>query len=251
MLQKKLFAVLMTCLVIAIFVGACSDQSTTPNQSNDVVEQNKGPGSGEERNNVDPSLNENDKAIDHITATKSRPFSSFPSGWRFPFCGRWQISVGYGGSGCYGNSSYHTGNDFYAIDWNLPGEADYGQPVPAPAAGYVRASYWDNCAGNVIVVDAGGGWMYRLLHLRSRAVRVGQWVNVGSYLGQVGNTGSCCQGSHLHFAIYYPAVWAGYIKPLGSNIWGHGISVPQNGISWQNDLRLCNYYPSYQRCQCY
>lgn len=177
-------------------------------------------------------------------ATLFRPYTSFPTGWKLPFCGSWQISCGYGGS------QYHQGNDFYAVDWNLSGESDNGQAIAAPAAGIVRASYWDNCAGNVIVVDAGDGWLYRIMHMKNRYVSVGNWVNVGSYLGQCGNTGSCCQGSHIHFAVYYPAQWAGYIKPIGCNQWGHGISVPQNGISGQWDLRVGSYYPSYQSCQC-
>lgn len=172
------------------------------------------------------------------------PYNSYPTGWKFPFCGRWQISCGYG---C---SQYHQGNDFYAIDWNLPGESDYGQPIPAPASGYVRASYWNYYLGNVIVVDAGDAWLYRIMHMKSRYVPVGRWVNLGDYLGECGNTGYYSNGSHIHFAVYYPARWGGYIQPLGTNQWGHGISVPQNGISGQWDLREWSYYPSYQLCQC-
>lgn len=239
--MKRMSFLLVAIVLVAFGIYACSKLSDNQSQPTAPVEITQ----------IAPRQVAEQPDTTQLPVVAS--YTLYPSGWKFPFCGSWQISVGYGGPVCSGgNDGYHSGNDFYAIDWNLPGSQDNGQPIPAPASGYVRASNWDNCAGNYVIVDAGGGMFYKILHMRSRGVTVGQWVNVGSYLGECGGTGSCCQGSHVHFSIYYPAVWSGgRIVQNGNNIWGHGMSVPQNGISGQYNLGLCNYYPSGQSCQCH
>ncbi len=162
--------------------------------------------------------------------------------WKFPFCGTREITCKYG-------CGYHVGNDYYAIDWNLPGWNDFNQPVVAPASGTVKYVGSRSGYGNVVEVDAGGGYFYRLAHLNSFGVQAGQWVSQGAYLGATGNTG-ISSGPHIHFAIYYPAMWSsGTIIQVGSNIWGHGMSVPQEGLSGQSTLSIGPYYASGQACQ--
>lgn len=169
-------------------------------------------------------------------------YSSYIASWKLPFCGSWQISC------IYGCSSYHQGNDFFAVDWNLPGWNDFNQAVPAPAAGVVKYAGWRSGYGNTVEVDAGNQYFYRIAHLNSIGVSTGQWVNQGSYLGACGNSGAS-QGPHIHFAVYFPARWAGYIQKAGDNPWGHGMSVPQEGMSGQYSLREWSYYASGQYCQ--
>ncbi|MGW0515893.1 peptidoglycan DD-metalloendopeptidase family protein [Crossiella sp. NPDC003009] len=81
----------------------------------------------------------------------------------------------------------------------LGGGSD-GQPALASAAGRVTTATKAGAAGNYVVLDHGGGWSTRYLHLQdnSTAVRVGQLVAQGQQLGRVGNTGHST-GPHLHF----------------------------------------------------
>jgi murein DD-endopeptidase MepM/ murein hydrolase activator NlpD len=166
-------------------------------------------------------------------------YDSFPDGWKFPFSGSWQISVGYNGVCCDGSfDSYHTGKERYAIDWNLTGENDFRKPVLAPASGWVMYADLRGCWGKTVVVNAGNGYYYRVAHLDRIDVVAGWWVPRGYKLGLAGKTG-CVDGTHIHFAVYYPASYAGY-----GNV--NGNTVPQNGISGQWDLRVCSWYNSGQ-----
>ncbi|MFH1207504.1 MAG: M23 family metallopeptidase [Patescibacteria group bacterium] len=189
-------------------------------------------------NPADTLLSDNGQVGLVAMAAAVGSYDAFPSQWKFPFSGSWQISVGYDGNGCYGYDKYHTGSERFAIDWNLPGWADNGKPVLAAASGWVKFASSNGCWGNTIVVEAGGGKLYRVAHLSGINVRAGWWVPRGYVLGWAGNTG-CSEGSHLHFSVYYPASYAGY-----GNV--SGPTIPQNGISGQNDLRICSYYSSGQ-----
>ncbi|MEU5884165.1 M23 family metallopeptidase [Spirillospora sp. NPDC047279] len=74
-----------------------------------------------------------------------------------------------------------------------------GKPVLASAPGTVTVSTFYSSAGNTVVIDHGGGWQTRYLHLDSRAVVVGQNVGQGAQVGVAGSTGSDTTGPHLHF----------------------------------------------------
>lgn len=170
---------------------------------------------------------------------------AFPSGWKFPFCGSWSISCGYGCSAEHGDGSYCTSKNYHAVDWNLAGETDYGQLVVAPASGTVKFSGSNGGYSIAVVVDAGGGYFYRVSHLIDESVyrvREGQYVTQGKILGLCGRTGKAT-GSHIHFSVHYPASYSG-----GGAICGP--SVPQNGISGAWDLRGGIMYGSNQYCQC-
>lgn len=157
--------------------------------------------------------------------------------WRFPFCGSWQIYNKYG-------SGYHTGQDLYAIDWNLPGESDLNQPILAPASGMI---VWSGDAkngyGNQVVVDTGNGIFYRVAHLNwLRFSNARQYVLQGQTLGGCGRTGGTSTGSHLHFVVYAGASYLGSGRVSG-------YSVPQEGINGQWTLNIYAYYPSGQVCR--
>lgn len=76
-----------------------------------------------------------------------------------------------------------------------------GTPIYAADSGVVTAaSYNRGGYGNQIIINHGGGKTTRYAHLSSFAVRVGQKVNKGQYIGGMGSTGRST-GPHLHFEV--------------------------------------------------
>ena len=76
--------------------------------------------------------------------------------------------------------------------------ASCGVPVVAAASGRVKVARWSDTAGNMIVLDHGGGFDTRYFHLSRFAVGTGDYVKQGDVIGYVGNTGNS-RGCHLHF----------------------------------------------------
>lgn len=112
-----------------------------------------------------------------------------------------------------GNYTYN-GHD--AIDFTLPHfEAmDRGVPVYASVPGTVtrvRDSEPDRCStenpcntpANFVEIDHGNGLITQYLHLRtdSASVSVGQFVDAGQQIGEVGSSGNSSD-AHLHFAVF-------------------------------------------------
>lgn len=77
-----------------------------------------------------------------------------------------------------------------------------GGPILAADAGVVTAAGWPSSwgYGNRVVVDHGNGFETLYAHLSVIQVQVGQRVNRGDVLGQMGTTGRST-GVHLHFEI--------------------------------------------------
>jgi murein DD-endopeptidase MepM/ murein hydrolase activator NlpD len=59
--------------------------------------------------------------------------------------------------------------------------------------------------GNVVIVDAGGGFAVLYAHLSAARVVPGQWLAAGDPIGLAGCTGSCT-GTHLHFELRHHGV---------------------------------------------
>ena len=75
--------------------------------------------------------------------------------------------------------------------------------VRAAASGTVIEAGWltgYEGYGNVVIVDAGGGYAVLYAHLAEASVVPGEWVAAGDPIGQAGCTGSCT-GTHLHFEL--------------------------------------------------
>lgn len=85
-------------------------------------------------------------------------------------------------------------------------------PILAADSGTVVVSGWvDNSGyGNRVVVDHGNGYVTLYAHMSVTQVRVGQRVNRGDVLGQMGSTGRST-GTHLHFEI---RTGSGLLNPL-------------------------------------
>ncbi|MCY1059240.1 M23 family metallopeptidase [Nannocystis sp. SCPEA4] len=101
------------------------------------------------------------------------------------------------GSTCCGRTSPHRGVDF-------PQAA--GTPIPAVADGVVALNQWSGCLGNVVVVQHADGMFSGYSHMIAASpLAIGTPVTKGQQIGQVGNTGDCSQGAHLHLTMA-PAV---------------------------------------------
>ena len=87
---------------------------------------------------------------------------------------------------------YHSGVDFPVCASNLN--------VYAPAAGKVILAEELYVKGNAIIIDHGWGVYSVFAHLSQFNVQVGDVVQPGEIIGQIGNTGRSA-GPHLHFEI--------------------------------------------------
>ena len=78
--------------------------------------------------------------------------------------------------------------------------AAYGSPIGAAAAGTVIYAGWLGGYGNLTVIDHGGGLSTAYGHQSHIGVSVGQHVEQGEIIGNVGSTGHST-GPHLHFEV--------------------------------------------------
>ena len=129
-----------------------------------------------------------------ITAARAKVTGA--DGWRqdfiWPVKGR--ISGRFGRQRIYKGEpgSYHSGIDI------APGN---GVPFVAPADGVVvLARMGFSLEGGLIIIDHGGGLNSAFLHASKIAVKEGESVEQGQYVGNVGATGRAT-GPHLHWGL--------------------------------------------------
>ena len=90
--------------------------------------------------------------------------------------------------------------------------APTGTPVYAAAAGVVEFSGWNSGGyGNMVEIRHPDGSMTRYAHHSRNLVRVGQRVNQGDQIAEVGSTGYST-GPHLHFEVHLPS--QGTVNPI-------------------------------------
>lgn len=77
-----------------------------------------------------------------------------------------------------------------------------GGSIVAADSGVVTVAGWvDNSGyGRRVMIDHGNGFVTLYAHLNATSVQVGQRVNRGDFIGQMGSTGRST-GTHLHFEI--------------------------------------------------
>ncbi|MDA3807044.1 MAG: M23 family metallopeptidase [Thiomicrorhabdus sp.] len=121
---------------------------------------------------------------------------------------------------------------------HLHGGLDYrgktGATVIATADGVVKYSSRNKESGfgNLVTLVHANGFMTRYAHLSKRTVRVGDYVQKGEKIGEIGNTGRST-GSHLHYE-----VWFLYkrLNPQAFNDWSVGkydeIFTKVKGVPW-------------------
>lgn len=163
------------------------------------------------------------EAVAGNTGSFQMPLDSAYCSWRSSNNWSWAEN-----SGASGNRTYHLGVD-------LLGSSDV---VHAAGAGTVVRSGWNNANGNYVVIEhqISGTKLYSFYaHLASRSVNTGTWVDKGTQVGVVGNTGSSSRGKHLHFAMMN-TLWNG-------SYWGYrtyftGNSTTYNGVTYYNPIYI-------------
>lgn len=90
-----------------------------------------------------------------------------------------------------GQRAFHEGVDF---------TADEGTTILAAASGIVVTSEYHAQYGNVVEIDHGNDLVTRYGHASARFVKVGDLIQRGTRIGEVGNTGRST-GAHLHFEV--------------------------------------------------
>lgn len=97
------------------------------------------------------------------------------------------------------NFGWRKGRQHQGLDiWN---SAKSKAPIKASRSGVViKAGYFRNGYGNLVVIDHGGGWVTYYAHLSKINVTVNSKVSAGQIIGFMGTTGNST-GYHLHFEI--------------------------------------------------
>ena len=88
---------------------------------------------------------------------------------------------------------FHDGDDF---------STKIGTEVMATGKGIVKSSRYYGSFGHYIEIDHGNGYITAYGHLSNRSVKVGDKVNRGQKIGEVGNTGRST-APHLHYEVQY------------------------------------------------
>lgn len=120
-------------------------------------------------------------------------------GIAWPAQGR-EITAEFGQQGPYWVNG-HTGTD-------INGET--GDPVYAALGGEVASAAWNGPFGNEVIVRDAKGREWQYAHLHGFAVREGDKVEAGAFLGEMGQTGNA-KGSHLHLGLRIDGRW---VDPL-------------------------------------
>jgi len=111
--------------------------------------------------------------------------------YRKPVLGEVEFSSGFGvrTDPFLGRPAMHSGLDF---------RASSGDPVRATAIGKVVNAGWQGGYGQMVEIDHGNGLSTRYGHLSKIIAKVGQSVQIGQVIGEVGSTGRST-GPHLHY----------------------------------------------------
>lgn len=140
------------------------------------------------------------QAVDEVVQVGTKRYSFNPGGTAVSYGGRfvWPVIGGNVISSPYGGRRHHGG-----VDIVKSGGRSTGLTVVAADAGTVTKVVIRNRSyGNYIMIDHGGGFSTLYAHLLdgSMKVRVGQKVQAGQPIGNVGSTGHTT-GPHLHFEV--------------------------------------------------
>lgn len=106
--------------------------------------------------------------------------------------------------GAYNSSSYgwrvdpFTGNNAFHEGLDFP--AQIGTPIYAAASGIVTTAELTPDYGKIIKIDHGSGVETRYAHASKLLVKVGERVEKGQLIAEVGSTGRST-GAHLHFEV--------------------------------------------------
>jgi murein DD-endopeptidase MepM/ murein hydrolase activator NlpD len=130
-----------------------------------------------------------DIALSRLDAIRSQA-ASYPLGTPVP--GQPISSTfGYRKDPLLGTQAFHSGIDF---------RAPTGVAIRSSGQGTVIFAAHNGGYGNMVEVKHAGGWTTRYAHMSRISVAVGQDVEIGTKLGEVGSTGRST-GPHLHYEV--------------------------------------------------
>ncbi|OTG64234.1 M23 family metallopeptidase [Acinetobacter silvestris] len=102
-----------------------------------------------------------------------------------------RVSSTYGGRTMGGRAEHHSGLDL---------SAPSGTPIYATGPGIVTKSGWGNGYGQYVEINHGNGYITRYAHASRLIASIGDRVNAGDHIANVGCTGRCT-GPHLHYEV--------------------------------------------------
>jgi murein DD-endopeptidase MepM/ murein hydrolase activator NlpD len=102
-----------------------------------------------------------------------------------------RISSNFGGRTMGGRAEHHSGLDL---------SAPSGTPIYATGPGVVTKSGWGSGYGQYVEINHGNGYITRYAHASRLVARVGDRVDAGEHIANVGCTGRCT-GPHLHYEV--------------------------------------------------
>lgn len=102
-----------------------------------------------------------------------------------------RVTSSWGTRTLMGSTRHHSGLDLAAPS---------GTAIYSTGPGVVTKSGWGTGYGNYVEIDHGNGYMTRYAHASKLNVSVGDYVNAGQRIANVGCTGRCT-GPHLHFEV--------------------------------------------------
>lgn len=146
------------------------------------------------------------KERDLVRAIYAEPEENFLWGGHFKLPLKSMTTSPYGTRRVFNaeTKSHHNGVDF---------RAKVGTKIRAPAAGRVRLAQDLFYAGNLILIDHGGGIFTNYAHLSGFDVKEGDLVKAGQVIGRSGATGRI-SGPHLHWGVRIHGVEANPLKLL-------------------------------------
>lgn len=112
------------------------------------------------------------------------------------------ITSRYGWRTINGAPNFHNGLDY---GWLNADGGTKSKDIYAPASGVVSVG-WNDLIGNFVSLAIDPNHVVRLCHFDSVAVKSGQSVRRGQFLGRMGATGSQAIGAHLHMDMYVQSV---------------------------------------------
>ncbi|NWK73296.1 M23 family metallopeptidase [Acinetobacter cumulans] len=102
-----------------------------------------------------------------------------------------RVSSDFGGRTMGGRAENHSGLDL---------SAPSGTPIYATGPGIVTKSGWGTGYGQYVEINHGNGYLTRYAHASRLVARVGDRVQAGELIANVGCTGRCT-GPHLHYEV--------------------------------------------------
>lgn len=127
------------------------------------------------------------------STNSSKSYSNTAYSWlvSHPLPDMKRVSSDYGGRTMGGRAEKHSGLDL---------SAPSGTPIYATGPGVITKSGWGTGYGQYVEINHGNGYLTRYAHASRLVARVGDRVQAGEQIANVGCTGRCT-GPHLHYEV--------------------------------------------------